>query len=72
MTGWEFLDARRTNQRAVHVPVVAISGAEESISGAPRARFDAVLPKPLSIDTLINEVTRLSRAVEERSRERRH
>ena len=52
-SGWELLDEIRSEHAGL--PVVLLTGSA-SVDGADRARADAVLPKPFSLDQLVSTV----------------
>ena len=55
-TGWDFMKHIRDDAALRSTPVIVVSGAEP---GEGAALADAVLPKPLDLDTLAQTVRRL-------------
>jgi CheY-like chemotaxis protein len=56
MSGWQFLEARRSDARLAEIPVVLMSASP--IPTDPDLCVAAVLQKPFSIDALFNTVER--------------
>lgn len=54
MSGWEFLDARETDEKLAAIPVVVVS-AVGSRTGV-QAKVAAVIDKPLDLDSLYQVV----------------
>ena len=54
MSGWEFLEKRRSVPALARTPVVVMTGAQEPLPDA-----DVVLHKPFGIDELLQVVRRL-------------
>ncbi|MBA1195806.1 response regulator [Pseudomonas plecoglossicida] len=59
MDGLEFATAVRAMPSALHLPIILMSGAQAHIGMKRPDLFDAVLPKPFNIDSIIAEVKKL-------------
>lgn len=59
MDGLEFATAVRALSSAHHLPIILMSGAQAHIGMQRSDLFDAVLPKPFDIESIIAEVKKL-------------
>ena len=61
ISGYQFLDQIKSDEKTKHIPVIAITGhaSEEHLRRAAEAGADAVLTKPCTPDTLLAVVRRL-------------
>jgi CheY-like chemotaxis protein len=59
MNGWQFRDEQRKTVGLNSIPVVAISADGEVERKASEIHANGHLAKPLSVDTLLNEVERI-------------
>ena len=60
MSGWEFLDHKRTRPQLEDVPVVAAS-ASQRVDSAPLPGVTCAFAKPLDVDALVDTLARLVR-----------
>jgi CheY-like chemotaxis protein len=58
MTGWEFRDAQRQDSELCHIPVIVVSGMNDSASHAAWLEADGYVQKPIPVDTLIETLNR--------------
>ncbi|WP_162823879.1 response regulator [Lysobacter sp. TY2-98] len=58
MDGWEFLDVLRSREQGAEIPVTVLSAnVDANVSRDLRTRYGCrVLPKPASVDTLLDVV----------------
>ncbi|MBC3376177.1 response regulator [Pseudomonas sp. SWRI92] len=59
MDGLEFATAVRALSSTHHLPIILMSGAQAHIGMQRSDLFDAVLPKPFDIESIIAEVKKL-------------
>jgi CheY-like chemotaxis protein len=58
MTGWEFRDAQRQDSELCHIPVVVVSGTNDSARHAAFLEADGYVQKPIPVETLIATLNR--------------
>jgi CheY-like chemotaxis protein len=58
MTGWEFRDAQRRDSDLCRIPVVVVSGMEDSERHAAFLEADGYVQKPIPAETLISTLNR--------------
>lgn len=58
MTGWEFRDAQRQDSDLCRIPVVVISGMNDSARHAAFLEADGYVQKPIPVETLISTLNR--------------
>lgn len=66
MSGLEFVSRLRLHYGAASPPVVLVSASHGQLAQMEQLLFDAILPKPYAIETLIHHVRRLAREHVER------
>ena len=58
MTGWEFRDAQRQDSDLCRIPVVVVSGMNDSARHAAFLEADGYVQKPIPVQTLLETVQR--------------
>ncbi len=58
MTGWEFRHAQRQDRELSGIPVIVISGMEDSPRHAAWLEADGYVQKPIPVQTLLETVQR--------------
>lgn len=58
MTGWEFRSAQRQDSELAHIPVVVLSGLDDSPHHAAWLEADDYVQKPIPADVLLETVHR--------------
>jgi len=56
MSGWQILQAIRTNPQTAMLPVIAITGNADIRQTALKSGFDGFIEKPVSIDTIVSDL----------------
>jgi CheY-like chemotaxis protein len=58
MSGWEFRDAQRQDSELCRIPVVVVSGMNDSARHAAWLEADGYVQKPIPVETLIETLNR--------------
>ena len=58
MTGWEFRHAQRQDSELCRIPVVVVSGMNDSFRHAAWLEADGYVQKPIPVETLLATVQR--------------
>ncbi|HEX9148342.1 MAG TPA: response regulator [Thermoanaerobaculia bacterium] len=58
MTGWEFRDAQRQDSELSRIPVIVVSGMNDSEQHAAWLEADGYVRKPIPVETLIETLNR--------------
>lgn len=58
MSGWDFREAQRQDAALASIPVVVLSADRDVAAKAASVQAQGYLPKPVSLDTLLDTVSR--------------